>query len=220
MPVSTVHLLRHGEVFNPNRVLYGRIPGYGLSELGLQMADRAGEYFAQRQSEGANVVRLVASPLIRAQQTARPTSQALGLSIHTDDRVIEAGNSFEGLSKIKEHLKNPRHWPLLRNPMRPSWGEAYTEQVARMRLAMDEHRHAALAEHGDGAEVVIVSHQLPIWVTRRDAENQPLWHDPRKRECTLTSVTSFEFDGDELRSVSYTEPCPDLLAGAANIPGA
>lgn len=220
MPVSTVHLLRHGEVLNPDRVLYGRIPGFGLSELGFQMADRAGEYFAKRQTEGANVVRLVASPLIRAQQTAQPTSQALDLPIITDERVIEAGNSFEGLAQIKSQLKNPRYWPLLRNPLRPSWGEPYVEQVARMRLAMDEQRHAALTEHGDGAEIIIVSHQLPIWVTRRDAEGKRLFHDPRARECTLTSITSFEFDGDELRSVNYTEPSPDLLAGAANIPGA
>lgn len=220
MPVSTVHLLRHGEVLNPDRVLYGRIPGFGLSELGFQMADRAGEYFAKRQTEGANVVRLVASPLIRAQQTAQPTAQALDLPIITDERVIEAGNRFEGLAQMKSQLKNPRYWPLLRNPLRPSWGEPYVEQVARMRLAMDEQRHAALAEHGDGAEIIIVNHQLPIWVTRRDAEGKRLFHDPRARECTLTSITSFEFDGDELRSVNYTEPSPDLLAGAANIPGA
>ncbi|MGP9487380.1 histidine phosphatase family protein [Glutamicibacter sp. AOP5-A2-7] len=220
MPVSTVHLLRHGEVSNPNRVLYGRIPGYGLSELGFQMADRAGEYFAKRQAEGARVVRLVASPLLRAQQTAQPAAQALGLPIITDDRVIEAGNSFEGLAQIKTHLKNPRYWPLLRNPLKPSWGEPYAEQVARMRQAMDAQRQAAVAEHGDGAEIIIVSHQLPIWVTRRAGEGKPLWHDPRQRECTLSSITSFEFDGDELRSVNYTEPSPDLLAGAANIPGA
>ncbi|GGL92864.1 histidine phosphatase family protein [Glutamicibacter protophormiae] len=220
MPLSTVHLLRHGEVFNPDRILYGRIPGFGLSELGFKMADGAGDYFAKHQSSGGNIVRIVASPLVRAQQTAAPTAQALELPILTDDRVIEAGNKLQGLSKVAQHLKSPRYWPLLVNPLKPSWGEPYAEQVARMREAMDFHRKAALDEHGDGVEIVIVSHQLPIWVTRRSAEGKPLWHDPRKRECTLTSITSFEFDGDEILSVRYTEPSPELLAGAANIPGA
>lgn len=220
MPLTTVHLLRHGEVFNPDRILYGRIPGFGLSELGFKMADAAGEFFAQRQAEGANVVRLVASPLIRAQQTAAPTSRELNLPIHTEDRVIEAGNKLQGLSKVAIHLRQPKYWPLLKNPLKPSWGEPYAQQVARMREAMDDHRRAAVAEHGEGSEVIIVSHQLPIWVTRRAAENKPLWHDPRQRECTLASVTSFDFDGDELVSVRYTEPNPELLAGAANIPGA
>ncbi|RBM00586.1 histidine phosphatase family protein [Glutamicibacter soli] len=220
MPISTVHLLRHGEVFNPDRVLYGRIPGFGLSELGFKMADGAGDYFAKHQASGGNIVRIVASPLVRAQQTAAPTAQALELPILTDDRVIEADNQLQGLSKVAQHLKSPRYWPLLVNPLKPSWGEPYVEQVARMREAMEFHRKAALEEHGDGVEIVIVSHQLPIWVTRRAAEGKPLWHDPRKRECTLTSITSFEFDGDDILSVRYTEPSPELLAGAANIPGA
>lgn len=220
MPKSTVHLLRHGEVFNPDRILYGRIPGYGLSELGLEMAQRAGEYFAGQRDQGAKLVRLVASPLVRAQQTAEPSSRALELPIHTDERVIEAGNRFEGLSRVASRLREPRYWSYVVNPFKPSWGEPYREQVARMREAMDEHRKAALAEAGEGAEVVIVSHQLPIWVTRRASQRQPLWHDPRSRECTLTSITSFEFEGDQLVNLSYHEPNADLLAGAANIPGA
>jgi len=220
MPLSTVHLLRHGEVYNPDRVLYGRIPGFGLSDLEFKMAEGAGEYLAKHQADGGKIVRLVASPLIRAQQTAAPTSQKLGLQIHTDDRVIEAENKLQGLAKVATHLKSPKYWPLLKNPFKPSWGEPYAQQVTRMREAMDYHRKLAVAEHGEGSEVVIVSHQLPIWVTRRAAENKPLWHDPRQRECTLASLTSFDFDGDELVSVRYTEPCPELLAGAANIPGA
>ncbi|TLK50934.1 histidine phosphatase family protein [Glutamicibacter sp. V16R2B1] len=220
MPKSTVHLLRHGEVQNPDRILYGRIPGYGLSELGMEMAERAGKYFGEQAAEGAKLVRLVASPLLRAQQTAAPTAAALELPILTDERVIEAGNRFEGLSRIANRLREPRYWPYIINPLKPSWGEPYSEQVDRMRLAMQEHRRAAVAEAGDGAEVVIVSHQLPIWVTRRASQGQRLWHDPRQRECTLTSITSFEFSDDQLVNLSYHEPCADLLAGAANIPGA
>lgn len=220
MPKSTVHLLRHGEVFNPDGILYGRIPGYGLSELGFEMARRAGEHFAEQHQAGAKLVRVVASPLLRAQQTAEPTASTLDLPIHTDERVIEAGNRFEGMSKVATQLRQPKYWSYVRNPFKPSWGEAYRDQVTRMREAMQEHRQAAVREAGDGAEVVIVSHQLPIWVTRRASQGQRLWHDPRQRECTLTSVTSFEFEGDQLVDLRYTEPNADLLAGAANIPGA
>ena len=226
MPLSTVHLLRHGEVFNPDRMLYGRIPGFGLSELGFQMADGAGEYFAKRQVEGGNVVRLVASPLLRAQQTAAPTSKALDLQIHTDGRIIEAENYFEGMKVTKAELRRPRHWPRLVNPLRPSWGEPYKQQAARVAAAVQDARLKAIElAAGDfgaaGPEAILVSHQLPIWAARLSAEGRPLWHDPRKRECTLTSVTSLVFDDDgSLVRVEYSEPAASLLPGAASTPGA
>lgn len=221
MTTITVHLLRHGEVFNPDRVLYGRLEGYGLSPLGQQMADRMAEYFVERQQiTGKLPVYLGSSPLQRAQETAQPTAEALNLPIHTDERLLEAENSFEGLSRVKSHLKNPKWWPLLLNPFRPSWGEPYREQVKRMVGAI-HHAHAqAYALGGDGAEAVLVSHQLPIWVTRLAAEGMPLWHDPRKRECTLTSLTSFNFTSGYLHGVDYSEPNEALLEHAANLPGA
>ncbi|NKX53436.1 histidine phosphatase family protein [Arthrobacter mobilis] len=217
---STVHLLRHGEVHNPGRVLYGRLPNFHLSELGLKMAERAADYFGDRARAGARIVYLVSSPLTRAQETARPTAQALGLDVVTDDRIVEALNRFEGLADVRGQLKDPRHWPYLVNPFRPSWGEPYSAQVRRMMAAVGDARRNALGIAGDGAEAVLVSHQLPIWVTRRSAESRALWHDPRRRECTLASVTSLEFEGDRLVGVSYAEPSADLLPGAANLPGA
>lgn len=220
MPHSTVHLLRHGEVHNPGRVLYGRLPEFRLSELGQQMAERAAGYFAQQAKEGAKIVYLVSSPLQRAQETARPTAAALKLRIVTDERIIEAENHFEGLSRVKTELKKPKHWPYLINPFRPSWGEPYRVQAARVMAAVNDARDRALELGGDGAEAIMVSHQLPIWVTRLAAENKHLWHDPRRRECTLASITSLDFDGDKLAGVRYSEPGGDLLAHAANIPGA
>ncbi|MGI4895606.1 MAG: hypothetical protein ACRYF3_10895, partial [Janthinobacterium lividum] len=71
-----------------------------------------------------------------------------------------------------------------------------------------------------GRESVFVSHQLPVWVTRLRAENRPLFHDPRNRECSLASVTSLEFVGRRLVAVSYAQPCADLLPGADPVPGA
>jgi broad specificity phosphatase PhoE len=218
MSTTTVHLLRHGEVHNPSGVLYGRLPGYRLSALGHQMAERAAAHFGgARGRERADVVHLVASPLQRAQETAAPLAAAFDLPVATDERVIEAANHFEGLTfgVGAGSLRNPRHWPYLRNPLRPSWGEPYAQQVARMLAAVDDARRAA-----SGHEAVIVSHQLPIWVTRSHLEGRRLWHDPRRRECSLASLTSLRFDGADLVSVEYHEPAADLLPGAASVPGA
>ncbi|PPB49100.1 histidine phosphatase family protein [Arthrobacter pityocampae] len=225
MQRSTVHLVRHGEVHNPEGVLYGRLPEFHLSGLGRQMAAQVARHFLARRDDGADLVHLVASPLDRAQETAQPLADVLGLAIVTDGRIIEAENRFEGLSGIKSRIRQPRHWPFLLNPLRPSWGEPYREQVDRMMAGVHDARRLALelsADKGEGrpAEAILVSHQLPIWVTRLAAEHRRLWHDPRQRECTLTSVTSLEFDGDTIRRVRYAEPCADLLPEAANVPGA
>jgi broad specificity phosphatase PhoE len=201
--LTKVHLLRHGEVHNPEGVLYGRLPGYRLSELGEQMAMRVAEAVAER-----DVVRLISSPLERAQQTAAPIAEKLGLEVVTDDRVIEAENIFEGLTfgVGDGSLRHVRHWKHLRNPFRPSWGEPYVDQVERMRAAMDDAAAAAA-----GHEAIIVSHQLPIWIVRSAVEGRRLWHDPRKRQCSLASLTTFTYDDGKIVSVGYTEPAADLL---------
>ncbi|NLS10002.1 histidine phosphatase family protein [Nesterenkonia sp. MY13] len=217
---ATVHLVRHGEVYNPQKVLYGRLPGFGLSDLGKQMAEGIAEYFGQRAEAGQPVHLLAASPLQRAQETIAPLAARLDLPVITEDRVLEAENAFEGLSNVKRHLRSPRYWPLLRNPFRPSWGEPYKQQVERVLQAVKDLSDRAIAEHGDGAEVVLVSHQLPIWVTRLWAEQRPLWHDPRSRECTLTSVTSLNIGPGGVESVSYAEPNKQLSKQALALPGA
>lgn len=204
MERSVVHLVRHGQVHNPEGVLYGRAVGYGLSDLGRQMAERLGEYFAD-----APLVHLVSSPLQRAQETIAPiAARHSELEVHIDERVIEAANVFEGRSfgKRNEILLRPSSWWSLRNPLRPSWGEAYTSIVARMRTAL-----ADAASHAAGAEALILSHELPIWMARSWAEGRRLVHDPRRREARLASVTTFTYQGHHLVRVDYTEPCADLV---------
>lgn len=203
---TVVHVLRHGEVHNPEGVLYGRLPDYHLSDRGRAMADRAAEALA-----GRDIARVVASPLDRAQETATPIAAVHGLEIVTDPRVIEADNVFEGqrVGVGDGVLRQPRAWRHLWNPFTPSWGEPYVDLAERMTDAI----HGARDE-ARGRETVIVSHQLPIWIARLHAEDKRLWHDPRKRECSLASLTSFEFDGDRLASVAYSEPAADLLPGA------
>jgi broad specificity phosphatase PhoE len=200
---TVVHLLRHGEVHNPTGVLYGRLPGYRLSERGIAMAQRLAETLAQR-----DVRQVISSPLQRAQETARPVAAALGHELGIDERLIEAGNKFQGLTfgVGDGSLKRPTHWRHLWNPFRPSWGEAYADIASRMLAAVDAARGPAT-----GGEVVLVSHQLPIWTIRSHLEGRRLWHDPRKRQCTLASLTSLVYDGDRLVEIDYSEPAADLL---------
>ncbi len=212
-PVRTVvHLMRHGEVHNPTGVLYGRLPDFHLSDLGREMAETVGVHLRSH-----DVTVVVASSLDRAQETARPIAAPHAVTITTDDRVIEAGNYFEGktFGVGDGSLRYPKHWPKLVNPFRPSWGEPYQEIAARMLAAIAEAR--ALAR---GHEAVVVSHQLPVWTVRSKLEGRRLWHDPRRRQCSLASLTSLTFLGDELESIDYSEPASALLPGARNTAGA
>lgn len=197
MVASRLHLVRHGEVHNPLRVLYGRLPDYHLSETGHQMAQAAAAHVA---SLGRPVTGLRCSPLERAQESAEPFAEHFGLTAELDARIIEPTNVFEG-RRMSRALRDPRNWWHLRRPSLPSWGEAYRSIADRVQEAMDEAWDAA-----DDGDVVFVSHQAPIWITHLAIAGLPLRHDPRTRRCALSSVTSFERVGDVWREVDYAEP--------------
>jgi len=201
---TTVHVARHGEVENPQKILYGRQPGWRLSNRGQQMAEALGEW-----SKPLNIGALHVSPLQRAQETAAPIARAHGLEITTDERLIEAANIFEGKSFELGSgvLKHPASWRHLYNPWKPSWGEPYEDQINRMLAAVFAAHKAA-----NGKDAIVVSHQLPIWILRSAIEGRSLLHDPRKRICTLASVTSIHFDDEGVISgISYSEPAAHLL---------
>ena len=200
---TVVHLLRHGEVHNPQGILYGRSSGYHLSERGRKMAERVADRVGDR-----DITHVVSSPLERAQETATPLAAARGVSVEIDERVIESSNIFEGkpFNLRGSILRQPQVWRALWNPLRPSWGEPYKQVVARMWPAVLDAREVAA-----GHEAVVVSHQLPIWITRLAIENRSFLHDPRKRQCTLCSLTSFTFEDDKVVSVGYSEPAGDLI---------
>jgi broad specificity phosphatase PhoE len=212
---TVVHLVRHGEVHNPDKVLYGQLPGFRLSDVGQQMALAVAGALADR-----DVIHLVSSPLERAQQTAEPIAARLRLPVATDPRLIENSNYFEGkrFGVGDGALRHPRAWWALRNPFLPSWAEPYRIIARRMYAALHDARAAA-----EGHEAVCVSHQLPIWTLRRHVEGRRLWHDPRRRRCALASLTSFVFDGERLAGIEYAEPAAHLIAlspGARDAKGA
>lgn len=195
---TRVHLIRHGEVHNPGRILYGRLPGFRLSATGRAQAIAAADMLAD-----ADIVAVIASPLQRAQETAAPIAARHGLPVDTDEDLIESANIFEGkrVSPGDGAWRNPRYWWHLRNPITPTWGEPYAEIAARMATAVDKARSRAA-----GHEVVCVSHQLPVWTVRQHLSGKRLWHDPRRRQCDVGSVTTLIFDGDRLVDVDYRVP--------------
>jgi broad specificity phosphatase PhoE len=208
--MTTVHMVRHGEVENPDGILYGRIPGFRLSAAGVSMA-----HSAARSLAGRDVVLVRSSPLERAVETAEPIAAEHNLPVEIDERLIEPWNVFEGLTfgVGDGSLLRPAHWAQLRNPFRPSWGEPYAEVGARMLAAVADARDKAA-----GHEAVLVSHQLPIWVVRRAVEGRRLWHRPDRRLCALASVTALVYRGDEIARVEYHEPAG--LAGRQRAHGA
>jgi len=201
---SIVHVIRHGEVENPEKILYGRQPGWRLSKRGEEMAEVIADW-----SKSIDLGAVHASPLQRAQETAAPIARAHSLDITTDEKLIEAANIFEGqkFELGSGVLKHPSSWKHLVNPWKPSWGEPYEEQISRMLAAVFQVRDTA-----QGKDAIVVSHQLPIWILRSAIEGRRLIHDPRKRECTLASVTSIHFDDEAMISgTSYSEPAKHLL---------
>ncbi|MFC9978667.1 histidine phosphatase family protein [Gordonia sp. NPDC127522] len=200
---TIVHMMRHGEVDNPDGILYGRLPGFRLSGDGQAQARKVADTLADH-----DVKAVFASPLQRAQETATPIAAAHGIPILTNDDLIEADNVFEGLkvSVGDGALSKPRHWPKLRDPFTPSWGEPYIQLAHRMLAAANKARDAAR-----GHEAVCVSHQLPVYTLRRFLEGQRLWHDPRRRQCSLASLTSLIYDDDALVDIIYSE-----LAGSSD----
>lgn len=204
MQPTIVHVCRHGQVENPEHILYGRLTGYGLSELGRAMAERLGEHFAETPLD-----RFFVSPLQRAKETLAPIARRHpDVPITEDQRVIEAANVFEGrnFGRFNQRLLHPANWWHFRNPLRPTWGEPYREVALRMRSALAD----MVASVPEGGQALVVAHQLPIYIARLDAEGRSFMHNPANRQCRLASVTSFHYLEDRVVKVEYAEPCADL----------
>jgi len=195
-------------VNNPGRILYGRLDGFGLTNRGHEMAQAMADHFVDLE-----IRRVISSPMLRARQTAAPLAASHGLSIESDERVMEGANVFEGTRvSAKRIITHPRLWRHLVNPLKPSWGEAYRAIAFRVLSAMEEAWQSVL----DG-EIVIVSHQLPIWMVHRSVAHRPLPHSPSARRCTLASVTTFDKLDGRWREVGYEEPAKALLEGAIDL---
>lgn len=179
---ATIHLVRHGEVENPKGVIYGRLPGYNLSERGMKQAEEAGLHLA-----GHDVGAIWVSPLERAQETAGAIARHHpDVGRVTDHRLIESDTTLEGVGKtLLAFARSPRNWWHLRNPWKPSWGESFSAIRTRMVEAI-----TAAVDAAEDREVVIVSHQTPVLVARLALARRstPPWL--ARLPCQTGSVTT------------------------------
>jgi broad specificity phosphatase PhoE len=205
MPADRIHLIRHGEVHNPGGVLYGRLPEFRLSERGHQMAELAAkDLLEQERKIGA----IYASPLLRTRESAGHVQQAFSLTPTPDERLIEPFNIFEGRKLSAGHiLIRPHLYFHLRKPSQPSWGEPFESIAARMLEAMED-----AWQNTQVGDAVLVSHQLPIVTVHRKLAGMKLSHNPKQRRCALSSITSFERQGDGFVEVDYRDPAAKLGA--------
>lgn len=214
MTATTIHFIRHGEVFNPDHVLYERLPGFHLSQRGVRMADATGRYVAQ--SPQMNTVAAVyCSPLERTRETAEHVVEALNrtrgqrgedpLRIVCDRRVIEARNEFRGkrIGYGDGALWKHGNWRLVTNLWKPTWGESYRQIASRMSAFAQDMigRHA-------GEQIIVVSHESPIWSYRHMLETGHPEHNMLLRHTALASITSITYDcsNGKVMSITYVDP--------------
>ena len=218
MPATTIHFVRHGKVENPGHLLYERLPGFHLSELGVRMAQATAHYIAV--SPQLNTVSAVySSPLERTRETAGEILESLNsvrglrgeepLELQTDERLIEARNEFRGkrIGFGEGALWKNGNWKLVRNLWKPSWGESYQSIAHRMQdFALEK-----VAEY-PGKQIVVVSHESPIWSYRHMLETGHPEHNMLLRHTALASITSITYDCNtgKIMSITYADPAVDV----------
>ena len=205
MPATTIHFVRHGEVENPNHVLYERLPGFHLSNRGLEMARATAKYIATvPQMRGISAI--YSSPLERTQETAQQIANALQIGpIILDNRLIEAENNFRGkrIGYGEGALWKNNNWKLVSNLWKPSWGESYKSIAARV----GDFAREQVKNH-PGEQIVAVTHESPIWSYRHLLETGHAEHNMLLRKTALASITSITYDCTNMNvlSITYVDP--------------
>jgi len=214
MQATTIHFVRHGEVHNPDHILYERLPGFHLSDRGRRMAEATARYLAA--SPQTNTAAAVySSPLDRTRETAQAILTALNetrmarneepLELVTAQRIIEAGNNFRGtrIGHGEGALWRNGNWKLVTNLWKPSWGESYRQIAARVGACAQEKGR----EHA-GQQIIVVSHESPIWSYRPLLETGHPEHNMLLRHTALASVTSITYDSQtgNVMSITYVDP--------------
>lgn len=219
MSATTIHFVRHGQVYNPDHLLYERLPGFHLSEKGRAMA-QATARFLSRNPGTQSVAAIYTSPLERASETAqiicdevnkcRQQSAMQSLQLNVDERLIEATNGFRGkrVGRSEGALWRNNNWKLLTDVMKPSWGESYQCIAQRMSNFADEQ-----VKRYPGQQIIAVSHESPICSLRRLLETGNPEHFMLLRNTALASVTSITFDGSvkKVLGIAYADPAGKLL---------
>jgi broad specificity phosphatase PhoE len=166
-----LHLIRHGEVLNPDHLVYAGLPGFGLSARGIAQATAAADWLRRRR-----VVAVISSPLQRATETAAPIAAVHGIEVDTDADLTEwelsnrwAGHPWPRLPEIfpgelEAYLSDPS-----RLPFSPESLHEVGKRVA-------DSAEACWAQHPTPGDIVVVSHQDPVESARRRLTGRDLSH--------------------------------------------
>jgi len=151
-----VHLVRHGEVENPERIVYAGLPGFPLTERGRTQAQESADYLSSRL-----ITRVWSSPLDRTMETAAPIAAGHGLDVSLDPAFAEWGLSDRWAGMHWEDIPDVERAAYFETPWRlPFSPESLSEMGQRMAQAIER------AAEASQAEVVIVSHMDPIQAAR------------------------------------------------------
>lgn len=159
---TTIYLVRHGEVYNPTRIVYGRIPGFKLSETGRGQAKKLGDHLKSKKLSA-----IYASPLERTHETATYIHNHHGhLEIMHDERIIECYTPLEGESIEKVEKNN---WNFYEPEFIEKGGESLSDIWNRMNTFFEE----KVRDH-KGEEIAVVSHGDPIMISAAKHSGKPL----------------------------------------------
>lgn len=162
MKTTKLYLVRHGEVFNPHQIVYGRLPGFGLSETGKKQAEALGTFLQTKP-----ITAVYASPLVRAQETASYVAKHFPhVSLVTDERLMEIRSVVDGKPNS---IMFARKWNFYTPDLTREGGEKLSEIWQRMQAFLFD-----ITVKHTGEEVVAVSHGDPIMIVRAKGNNKRL----------------------------------------------
>lgn len=193
--MTTIYLVRHGEVHNPTKVVYGRIPGFYLSETGRAQAMKLGSHLS-----GKKLSAIYASPLERTHETATYIHKHHGhLNIVHDERIIECYTPLEGES-IEVVEKN--NWNFYEPEFLAKGGESLEDIWNRMNTFFTE----KVKQHA-GEEIAVVSHGDPIMITAARHAGKPLVVESIRGIAYVETAKGFQiiYDENSVREVNRLE---------------
>lgn len=193
--MTIIHVVRHGDVHNPTKVFYGRIPRYRLSDLGQEQAAAAGRYLADRP-----LAAVVASPQLRARQTAAAIAASHDLPVKRSRLINEIHSPHQGRPIAELDAEG---WVLYEDL--PPGYETPTEVLARVLRLI-----ARLRQQYPAQEVAIVSHGDIVLAVRFWVEGITFTDDSKNRVRlypATASITTLTFrNGAERPTMDYVQP--------------
>jgi len=179
-----IYLIRHGDVFNPKGLIYGRLPGFKLSETGIKEAKEAGKYL---DSLGAKPEIIITSPLLRTVQTAKIIQTFFpDVKIIKEKKIVEGDIGWQGI--VKKDLIRKKIWDqYLSAPSSITTGERFSGVQNRVSVWVKEFAKKPYEQ------AIVVSHQDLIRSLILFLQERPL-DDLNKFPTATGSVTVINLD--------------------------